>query len=214
MTAENVKIKESPEEERAARIITSLGRKTFPTLWDGTTGETTEMTTILENFGKNLLPRLISRLEGYRDEKGKRFFAGREQTLDAVLEDLLLVYLYGAGEESNAAFSRNRPRAWESGEYWPLVCAFGLYYPNGANPFLQLADYAAADGSKGKLFEAFFQNGEEKPDYALGQPIEPRRLGIHVRGLPYGILSPRQALGLLVKRKEQEANVARERHPF
>ena len=63
---------------------------------------------------------------------------------------------------------------------------------------------------KDNSFEVYLENGEEKTNYSIGQPIEPQKLGFKIEGLPNERLSPRQAIGLLIEWKKETSHVAEE----
>jgi len=197
-------------EKRAAVIIDGVGERVFSLGWRGVgLGEKGKIKEVLaaKESPLEFLPRLISRLEEYRDEEGESFFAEKEEVLDSVLGDLILVYVWNFGQnfESPTAFSGERPKEWGS-NYWQLVRAVSSHYPSESVPLIQLLGFSE---DKKELFEQCLKNGEKgSVNYNIGQPIEPAKLGLAVKNIlgEENRISPRQALSLLVEWKRKKIN--------
>ena len=133
---------EEPREEvlkkRAIGIVDQVEKRASSLGWQGRSlNKGGKIETVLAGLRSRPLALLISQLEGYKDEKGEAFFTEKAEVLDSVLEDLLLVYVWGLGQkfEVHAAFWGEKPKEWES-DYWQLAQAISSGYPSGGIPFV------------------------------------------------------------------------------
>lgn len=154
---------------------------------------------------------LLSALENYKDEKGKSYFA--DAPWEKVVPQLLLTLIYSEGKrfpsplpnQGIGAFKGEIPREWIEGPgaySWKLAQAITAFYPDNHNPFVNILDAAKTP----LLFKKSLVNGENKPDHSLGTVIQPEKVGIDLGGNTPPILSPRQALGLLVEVARRQIN--------
>jgi len=201
--------KEEIPKKRAEKIFADLEEEISSQEWQGAAlRKKGQITTALEEIKENTLPLLISKLESYQDKEEKKIFTEGE-ALDGVIKDLLLIYTLTLGRKfkNPAAFSGERPQEWEKEKYWQLAQSISCQYPNEALPLVQMMGYAR---SKDNSFKVYLENGEEKTNYNIGQPIEPQKLGFKIEGLPNEKLSPRQAISLLVEWKKETPHAAEE----
>jgi len=195
--------------KRTEKILADLKKDISSQKWQGVAlSKEGQITAALEGIKENTLPLLISQLESYQGKEEKKIFA-EGGTLDGVIKDLLLVYTLTLGRKfkNPTAFSGERPQEWEKEKYWQLAQSISCHYPNEALPLIQMMSYARR---KDNSFEVYLENGEEKTNYSIGQPIEPQKLGFKIEGLPNERLSPRQAIGLLIEWKKETSHVAEE----
>lgn len=201
--------KEEILKKRTEKILADLKKDISSQKWQGVAlSKEGQITAALEGIKENTLPLLISQLESYQDKEGKKFFTEGE-ALDGVIKDLLLVYTLTLGRKfkNPAAFSGEGPQEWEKEKYWQLAQSISCHYPNEALPLIQMMSYARR---KDNSFKTYLENGEEKTNYSIGQPIEPQKLGFKIEGLPNERLSPRQAIGLLIEWKKETPHAAEE----